>query len=151
MTNIPDINEGIKDVGKIVDDVISSDEERDQQLTDRLKIDMTSKYWLSQNIRPIIALFLLLMQTALMIALMVGVTIPPEVWLEVGALNGASIGFYFNSRKQEKIQMTQAKAQVAKAEAAIKIEAIRAKADIKEERKDNRQERKEERKEKRGW
>jgi len=129
-----DINEGIKDVTKGLDDLISTGEERDTALTDRLKIDMTSRFWLAQNIRPIIALVLLTMQIGLMIALIFGVVIPIEVWIEVGGLNGAAIGFYFNSRKQEKIQMTQAKTQALKAEAAIEIKKIETKEEFRKEK-----------------
>lgn len=147
--SIPDINEGIKDVGKIVDDVVSTGEERDQQLTDRLKTDMTSRYWLPQNIRPIIALVLLLMQVGLILLLLTDVSIDPEAWYTVGALNASAIGFYFNSRKQEKIQMTRMKSEVTKAEAAIKIEEIRAKAEVKEDRREARVERRNARRERR--
>jgi hypothetical protein len=146
---IPDINEGIKDVGKIVDDVVSTGEERDEQLTERLKLDMTSRYWLPQNIRPIIALSLLLTLLGMIISMVLGYTIDSEAWYTVGALNASAIGFYFNSRKQEKIQMTRMKAEVTKAEAAIKIEEIRTKAEVKEDRKEARSERRNARRERR--
>ena len=52
---------------------------------------------------------------------------PEHVVWEVGALNAATIGFYFNSRRNEKIN-------AKKTEAAVKIEEIRTKHELREER-----------------
>ena len=49
------------------------------------------------------------------------------------------VGFYFHSRRQEKIA-------AKKTDAAIKIEALKTKHELREERRDSRAERREERK-----
>ena len=137
------------DTDKIVDSVtqlggnIETGKDRQRTLTERQKIDMTSRYILPQIIRPIIALAALLMQIALLVAAYLNIEMPETIIWEVGALNAATIGFYFNSRKNEKIN-------AKKTEAAIKIEEIRTKAAVKEERRAARQKRKMERKAARG-
>ena len=73
----------IKDIGKVVDDLHTSDEERleakqriqelleeadkdaQQQVTDRWKFDMQSDSFLSKNIRPLTLVFLTVMFTLL--------------------------------------------------------------------------------------
>lgn len=100
----------------------------DNQQTERLKIDTASPFILPHLIRPIIALIVILLQVLLFVAVFLGVEVPDDLIYEVGALNMATIGFYFNSRRNEKIN-------AKKTEAAIVIEKIRAKADIKAERK----------------
>ena len=73
----------IKDIGKVVDDLTTTDEERleakhrieqllenadkdaQQQVTDRWKLDMQSDSFLSKNIRPLVLVFLTAMFTIL--------------------------------------------------------------------------------------
>lgn len=73
----------IKDIGKVVDDLTTTDEERleakqriqelleeadkdaQQQVTDRWKFDMQSDSFLSKNIRPLTLVFLTVMFTLL--------------------------------------------------------------------------------------
>ena len=69
----------LKDIGKVVDDLTTSEEERleakrklemadsdaQQQVTERWKFDMQSDSFLSKNIRPLIMVFLTAMFTLL--------------------------------------------------------------------------------------
>ena len=66
----------IKDVGKVIDDLVTSDEEKllikervttileeanksaQEQVTKRWEVDMRSDSWLSKNIRPMVLIFL---------------------------------------------------------------------------------------------
>ena len=98
-------------------------------------VDTSSKFMLPALIRPIIALVCLAMQILIFVAVFMNVELPKDLIYEVGALNLATTGFYFNSRRNEKIN-------AKKTEAAIKIEEIRAKSAIKESRKNNKAKRK---------
>ena len=121
--NLPDI----KDVGKIADDLISTGEERDNELTNRLKIDTTSPFKLPHLVRPIIALSLLFMQVLVFVAVFMEIDVPADLIWQIGGLNAASIGFYFNSRKMEKMQ-------AKNAQATIEIEQIKVKETIRREK-----------------
>ena len=130
-----DIDGIVEDVTGVVDKAITNEQSA------RHQVDATSPFMLPQIIRPIIALVCLFMQILVFVAVFLKIEVPEDLIYEVGALNLATIGFYFNSRRNEKIN-------AKKTEAAIKIETIRARADIREERKDNRQERRTARREK---
>ena len=125
----------IEDVGKIADDLISTAEERDEMLTKRLALDTTSPFMLPHLIRPIIALAVLSMQILLFLAIFLKIEVPNDIIWQVGGLNAATIGFYFNSRKAEKMQ-------AKNAAASVQIATIQAKAKVKEERKAKRHARK---------
>ncbi len=120
--------------GKIIDDLVTSDEERldarnrlesiindyeskvleaqsklDKEITERLRIDMTSDSWLSKNVRP-----LMLAVTAGTIYLLVYLTVFTsltelqirvlEGWIPmIVGLFGVMVSFYFGSRGFEKI------------------------------------------------
>ena len=96
--------------------------------TERLLIDSKTDSWLSRSIRPLITLWLALVWTALGVTqfVMAGF-IAPEYIYTTGALLGAAIGFYFNSRRQEKIKEKQV-------EAGLKMAAIQQKHENKAER-----------------
>jgi hypothetical protein len=73
----------IKQVGSVIDDLVTTDEERlaakqkiqeileqadkeaQQQVTERWKYDMQSDSWLSKNIRPMVLIYLTIIFTAL--------------------------------------------------------------------------------------
>lgn len=143
---IPDITKNLDRALNFADDSFESGAERQATLTERLKIDMASDNQLAKMIRPIIALTLLFLEVVIVVSVIFGVNVPEHIVYELGAMLGASIGFYFNSRKAEKIAEK-------KANAYVKVEAFKAKAAIekekillKEEVRDNKEERKEERK-----
>ena len=128
---IADITKGIESVGKVIDDNFESGEERQQQLSSRHQIDMVSDSWLSKNIRPITLIFLMLCEALIIVAMIAGK--PVDQWIvgQVGTLLFGAFGFYFNSRKGEKMM-------AEKARASTQIEKIRLKAQIKEDRREAR-------------
>lgn len=128
----------LEDVTKLVDKVTSTSEERDEVLTERLKLDTTSPFMLPHLIRPIIALVLLTLQILLFVAIFMEIEVPQDIIWQVGGLNAAAIGFYFNSRKAEKMQAKNAMA-------SIEIANIQAKATVNEKKRVDRQDRKDKR------
>ena len=127
-----DVDKIINSVGSQVDNNIESSEERQATLTERLKIDATSPFKLPQLIRPILALWsALTFTTAQIYCLYAGLVGGVEVMSANSAIMLGIIGFYFNSRRNEKINDK-------KTEAAIKIDEIRVKAEVKKDRKEAR-------------
>jgi len=127
-----DVDKIINSVGSQVDNNTESSEERQATLTERLKIDATSPFKLPQLIRPILALWsALTFTTAQIYCLYAGLVGGVEVMSANSAIMLGIIGFYFNSRRNEKINDK-------KTEAAIKIEEIRVKAEVKKDRKEAR-------------
>ena len=127
-----DVDKIINSVGTQVDNNTESSEERQATLTERLKIDATSPFKLPQLIRPILAIWSALTFTLAQIyCLHKGLIDGVEVMSANSAIMLGVIGFYFNSRRNEKIN-------AKKTEAAIKIEEIRVKAEVKKDRKEAR-------------
>lgn len=124
---------GLGDVIKIADkamdfadDSFESAEERQKTLTRRLEIDNTSPFMLPHLIRPIIAIWSMVTYTGLAIWAMIKGDM--DVMVVLGTSAGilmTVIGFYFNSRKVEKVN-------AKKAMVAIEIERMRDKVEIKE-------------------
>lgn len=135
--SIPKLPE-LEDVGKIADDLISTSEERDAVLTERLALDTTSPFKLPHLIRPIIALTLLFLQILIFVAVFLKVEVPQDLIWQVGGLNAAAIGFYFNSRKAEKMQ-------AKNAQASVKIAEIKAKEAVEVKRREDKMSRRENR------
>ena len=127
-----DVDKIINSVGSQVDNNTESSEERQATLTERLKIDATSPFKLPQLIRPILAIWSALTFTLTQVyCLYKGLIDGVEVLSANSAIMLGVIGFYFNSRRNEKIN-------AKKTEAAIKIEEIRVKAEVKRDRKEAR-------------
>ena len=120
-----------------VDDNVYSEQESQQERTERLRIDMQSDNPIAKIIRPVVTLMTGLVWSFAMVFSFFE-TAPSEVVYSVSAVFTMCIGFYFHSRRQEKIA-------AKKTDAAIKIEAMKTKHELREEKRDNRQERKEER------
>lgn len=127
MANLGAIGKLIDSVGSNADKLTESGEERQATLTERQRIDSTSPFKLPHLVRPIIALIALLLQVGVFVAAICGVILPEHIVYEIGALNTATIGFYFNSRRNEKIN-------AKKTAAAIKIEKIKARKERKRNR-----------------
>jgi len=126
--SLKDATKIIQATGKAIDDNTESGEERQQQLTERLKIDMGSDNKLSKSIRPITLIFLLLLEGFIVVTEgAFGFEIDVATKTQVGLLLGAALGFYFDSKKQERIAQKNASAN-------IQLEKIRVKAEIKEKR-----------------
>ena len=130
MANLGAIGKLIDSVGSNADKLTESGEERQATLTDRQRIDSTSPFKLPHLIRPVIALVALLLQIGIFVASVMEIPLSEHIIYEIGALNAATIGFYFNSRRNEKIN-------AKKTAAAIKIEKIKARREKKTARKSN--------------
>lgn len=138
---IESIVDVVPDVTKAIDSGVESEEERQATLTDRLRIDTTSKFILPHIVRPIIALSLLLMQIALLVAMFLGIEVPTNVVIEVGSLLGIAIGFYFNSRKAEKLNAKKVQAAIEIQESKERMNIKREELELKQSKKDARRER----------
>lgn len=123
---------------EIVDDFTESAEERQATLTLRHKHDMNSDNWLSKSIRPISLLVLLALQIAIVILSAFSYNVDPVIVGQHGILLSAAFGFYFSSRKAEKVAAQNAKA-------SIEVEKIKVKSDIRQQRKELRHQRRLER------
>ena len=129
--SIPDL---IDKGGKIADDQIESAEERQKELTKRLKIDMASDNWLSKSIRPMTLIILLVFEGLVIILDAFGYTVPTDTKIQLGVLLGAAIGFYFESKRNERVA-------AKNAEANMKLELMKTKADIRRQRRSDRKKR----------
>lgn len=138
---IDNIIKVIPDVTKAIDSGVESEEERQATLTERLKIDTTSPFMLAHVVRPIITLTLLAIQICIIVAMFLGITIPEHVVYEVGGLLFSAIGFYFNSRKAEKINAKKVQAAIEIETQKAKVEIIRSKQALKQEKKQARKDR----------
>lgn len=131
---ITDAFKAIDTIGNTIDDNIESRQEAEDTRTERLRIDMTSDNKLSKLIRPLITIYSGILFGALSIL---------DIWFEIdentiyatGLTFGTCIGFYFNSKRQERVIEK-------KSNAAIQIEKLKARDGIKENRHNRRMERK---------
>ena len=140
MPNI-DIDKTLDKALNFADDSFESREEAESTRTRRQEIDMTSPFRLPHLIRPIMAIWAMAIYSfALIFGMIKGQVDGLEALGSAAAILISIVGFYFNSRKMEKVT-------AKKAQAAIQLEAMRTRADLREERKESRHERREERKE----
>lgn len=125
----------VKEGGKIADDLVQSGEERDDELTQRLEIDMKSDNWLSKSIRPITLIWLLALMTLIpIVEAFFDAQIPTDTKVTIGTLLLGAVSFYFPSKRAERVAQKNA-------EANLKMRKLEAK----ERRRDKRHERKLER------
>ena len=127
------------DATKIISDVTGSiDKATANQQSERLKIDTTSPFKLPHLIRPISFIWAMVNETILTTSTILAVFIldtsnvnAVNALIAALAANSAIlttiIGFYFNSRRNEKISMNNSRA-------AIKIKRLETKAKIKRNR-----------------
>lgn len=132
------------------DDSFESREEAEATRTRRQEIDMTSPFKLPQLIRPILAIWGAATYTVAEVYLLyLDVISPLEVMAANSAIVMSIIGFYFNSRKAEKVVAKQMAGQLEitsmKAKTAVKLEEIKTKAEIRENRRANRAQRRQDR------
>lgn len=137
---------GIGAVGDIIDkgletldDNVLSDQEREANISDRHKTDMASDSKLSKNIRPIIAITMLGVWIIVHIIVLFKFVVTDidltELIFADASILVAVIGFYFNSRKAEKIMDKQVSLQKKKIDATVQVKGIEAKNErIKERR-----------------
>lgn len=125
---------GIGKGTEAVDELTESAEERQAALTKRHETDMNSDNWLSKSIRPMSLIWLFALETLIVVLDATGHTVDTDTKVQVGALLLAAFGFYFTSRKNEKIAAKNATAN-------IKMEELKLKHSQKLERKEIRAER----------
>ena len=128
MTVIKDVTSVLKTGESIADTVSYSGEERAKDLNTRHETDMTSDSWLSKNIRPITLLFLLLCQGAIVVGMLCGLPTNVAIVSQVGTLLFGAFGFYFNSKKGERIAQHNAKANIEITKMQMKAEEKRERA-----------------------
>ena len=147
---ITDPLEAIDKALDFADDSFESRQEAEEMRTKRHELDMTSPFKLPQLIRPISFIWTLANETILTwatiaIAFFVDEPDPTAVNALLTALGANTtllmtiVGFYFNSRKGEKIT-------AKKAQTALEIEEMKTKAEIREARREARHQRRLERK-----
>lgn len=113
---------------EIVDDFHESGEERQKALSDRHSVDMASDNFLSKTIRPITLIWLLALETLVVLLDSFGYSVDVTTKGQVGVLLLSAFGFYFQSKKNERVAEKNAKAN-------IELERIKTKAEIKERKK----------------
>lgn len=111
------------------DDSTESAEERQATLSKRHASDMSSDSWLSKAIRPVSLLWLFALETLIIILDATGYKIDTDTKIQVGVLLFGAFGFYFQSRKAEKVAAQNAKAN-------IEIEKLKTKQALKLEKKE---------------
>ena len=113
---------------EIVDEFTESAQERQKVLSDRHKTDMNSDNWLSKSIRPLSLLILLGLVSFMGVMSTFERDPDPIIMGEIVVLLGTAFGFYFDSRKREKMA-------AKNAEANIQMEKIKTKHQMRQERK----------------
>jgi len=132
----------VEQVGNLLDKITTTDEEREaakrqlteifanaeqqaqDELTERQRIDMNSDSWLAKNIRPLVLVFILVMYSLLSLVdgnmgkeVINGVVVPTfkinSAYVELlGQWGMLIMSFYFGSRGVEKIIETMGKYQI---------------------------------------
>ena len=111
--------EAVKGGSKIVDKHTESAEERNKTLSDRHEQDMNSDNRLSKSIRPMTLLILLGLELIVVVLSAMGKTVDQTIVIQLGVLLSGAFGFYFNSKKAERVAAKNALAN-------IRIEKIKA-------------------------
>jgi hypothetical protein len=128
-----------------VDQFVETGQERQATLTERHKTDMQSDNWLSKSIRPLSVLILLLVVSTIAILSSFGYKTDPILYGEISAVFMTALGFYFNSKKAERVMQKKAEMASKNAKANIQLETLKTKHELKQERKELRHERRLER------
>jgi len=140
--DIDKVLEGIDKVGEIVDDSFESEQERQETLTERQRIDLSSPYKLPHLIRPVITLWSMLVWNVSVVWSLAVTQPDPYVLAATSGILASCVGWYFDSRRREKIADKKMKSEQAimqdKTKAAIKLELIKTRADIRAERRASR-------------
>ena len=97
----------VDSVGKNADNLSTSKEEIMQQVSNRHTADMMSDSWMSKNVRPIAFFFAMFCQLLMVLGSawlkFYDKEVDPWIIGQVGALLATTTGFYFTSRKGEKM------------------------------------------------
>jgi hypothetical protein len=140
MPNI-NIDKTLERAVNFADDSFESREEAENTRTQRQEIDMTSPFRLPHLIRPIMAIWAMAIYSfALIFGMIKGQVDGLEALGSAAAILISVVGFYFNSRKMEKVT-------AKKAQAAIELEKMKTRSELREERLDNKEQRREDKRE----
>lgn len=146
MSKIDQIGKVLDTATSAIDDNFESEQERQTTLTERLKIDTTSPFKLPHLIRPIAFIWAMSCFTilSLITLLKVGIDdiVAASVMASITTILTAIVGFYFQSRKHEKISLERNKT-------ALKLEELKTKSEIRQDEKDGNLSRREQKKENR--
>lgn len=150
---IDSVGEAVEKTGKAIDNNFESGEERQEQLTERLRIDMSSDNFLSKNIRPATLIYLMIAFSVIIGFDIAGFEVDPWISSQVSALLFGAFGFYFNSKKAERVYEKKAKAAIRieknRQDHELKIEEKKAKLELRRERQELLHEKRMNRKERR--
>lgn len=124
----------INKVTSIVDDNVYSEQESQSERTERYRIAINSDSWFPKIARPFVTIVVTLVWAYVMINPFDKEIADTVVYSSTGAFSIVS-GFYFHSRRVEKIN-------AKKSDAAIKIERMKTRHELREEKRDARAERK---------
>ena len=97
---------------QVADNFHLSEQEKQEQLSGRHERDMNSDNWLSKSIRPLTLLVLMLLQILIVVLSAFGFEVNETIVIQHGVLLSGAFGFYFSSRKAEKVAAQNAKANV---------------------------------------
>ena len=92
--------EGIKAVGEVLDNVLTSQDEYNEGINDRYEDELQSDSWLTKNIRPMILLTLLLLWLCIVLF---SLEVEENVITSLQAMTNTAFIFFFSSRGGEKI------------------------------------------------
>ena len=132
MIKLRDITKGVD----MADEYIETSQERQETLTKRHQADMSSDNWLSKSIRPMSLLILLIVVSFIAIMSAFNFHADPVIFGELVLLLGTAFGFYFDSKKRERIAEKNAKANIELAKVNIEIEKQKGKHQMRLERKE---------------
>lgn len=158
---IKDILGVVPDLTKFADSSFESEQERQETNTRRLTIDTTSPFMLPHLIRPLSTLWSgFLWGVSIIWTLIIASVLINKVGIKAASAMimssdsiimyilaattttyGTHIGFYFSSRKAEKINAKKVQAAIEIESEKAKVQILRSKQDLKEEKKQNRRDR----------
>lgn len=95
-------SKAISETVKGVDELITSEEERNVALTKRHESDNNSDSWLAKNVRPLVFLGLFLLLSIMVIASGFGAIFSQAILTLVGTLASSAFGYYFGERNARK-------------------------------------------------
>lgn len=122
-----DLTDLLKVGGSVADNLITTSEERQAQISARHNIDMMSDSMLSKNVRPIAFLsslffFFIILIAQIVLAFMEKDLIDSVIFGTVAGLTGTYGSFYFYRRSTEKIAFKNAQANVELEQVRVKHE-----------------------------
>lgn len=126
---IKDLISSVTSVAGVADKFTESAQERAKTLDGRHATDMAGDNWLSKSVRPLTLVVLMALQVLIVLLSAFGLEISETIIIQHGILLSGAFGFYFNSRKAEKISARNAVAN-------IQMEKLKVRHIVRSERKE---------------